>query len=44
MSNSDTCVGENKIEFGNSVTGGGGKILGRVDGKNLSEEVMFRLT
>lgn len=44
MSNSDTCVGENEIGFGDGVTDGWAKAVGRVAGESLSEEVMFRLT
>lgn len=44
MSNSDTCLGENEIEFGHGVTEGWAKTVGRVAGESLSEEVMFGLT
>ena len=43
MSNSDTCLGENEIEFGHGVTEGWAKTVGRVAGESLSEEVTFRL-
>ena len=42
MSNSDTCLGENEIEFG--VTEGWAKTVGRVAGESLSEEVIFKLS
>ena len=42
MSNSDTRLGENEIEFG--VTEGWAKTVGRVAGESLSEEVTFGLT
>ena len=44
MSNSDTCLGENEIEFGDGVTEEWAKTVGRVAGESLSEEVMFGLT
>ena len=43
MSNSDTCLGENEIEFGDGVTEGWAKTVGRVAGESLSEEVIFKL-
>lgn len=44
MSNSDTCLGEREIEFGDGVAEGWVKTVCRVAGESLSEEVMFGLT